>query len=79
MKQQSVKLALSVVILAAGMLVLATPAYAQEGSAATTNQPPAGIGILILLMGLAAIGFIGFAYLAQSRANREGDAEAEEE
>ncbi len=75
--KQSVKHTLNVIILALVMLSLASPAHAQEGSAA--NQAPAGVGILILLMGLGAVGFIGFAYLAQSRANREGDVESDEE
>ena len=68
---------LSVLVFALLMLVVVTPAYAQESSAA--NQPPAGVGILILLMGLAAVGLVGFAYLAQSRADREGDIESDEE
>jgi hypothetical protein len=75
--KQSAKQALSVLIIALGMLTFATPAYAQEGS--NPNQAPTGVGILILLMGLAAIGFIGFAYLAQSRASREDDGESDEE
>ncbi len=76
--KQSIKLGFSGLMVVVGMLALTTPIYAQESSA-TNNQTPAGIGILILLMGLAAIGFVGFAYLAQSRADREGDIEAEEE
>ena len=73
----STKRILSVLVFALLMLVVATPTYAQEGS--TANQPPAGVGILILLMGLAAVGLVGFAYLAQSRADREGDIESDEE
>lgn len=42
-----------------GSLILATPAFAQEGQPATQNSSPAGIGILILLIGLAAIGIVG--------------------
>jgi hypothetical protein len=76
--KQSTRLVLSVVLSAVGMFVLATPIYAQESSPAP-NQAPPGVGVLILLMGLAAIGFIGFAYLAQSRADREGDIDTEEE
>jgi len=76
--KRSTRLILSIGLSVLGMLALATPSYAQE-TTATSNQVPAGVGVLILLMGLAAIGFIGFAYIAESRADREGDLEAEEE
>jgi hypothetical protein len=73
----SIRQVLSVVLVTLIMLVVVTPTFAQEGNAA--NQPPAGVGVLILLMGLGAIGLVGFAYLAQSRADREGDIESDEE
>jgi hypothetical protein len=76
--KQSTRVVLSAAIAVVGMLALATPIHAQESGASST-QVPAGVGVLILLMGLAAIGFIGFAHIAQSRADREGDIEAEEE
>jgi hypothetical protein len=46
-----------------------TPAYAQEGETAT--QSPAGIGVLILLMGIAAILIVGG--LSSARAQGESD------
>ncbi len=53
-------LRLTVLSGALGLLfVLATPALAQEGEAAPQSGTPAGIGIMILLIGLAAIGIVG--------------------
>ncbi len=76
--KRSIKPALIVLVIIVGLLLSVTPSFAQDANT-TANQPPAGVGILILLMGLAAIGLVGFAYLAQSRADREGDTESEEE
>jgi predicted membrane channel-forming protein YqfA (hemolysin III family) len=47
------------------MFLFATaPAFAQEGETATTQ--PAGIGILILLMGVLALLLVGGTYLTQN-------------
>ena len=76
--KQSVKTALNVLILTAGMLALTSPAYAQESST-PSQSAPAGVGILILLMGLGAIGLVAFSQLAQSRAARNPDENFEDE
>ena len=57
-------------------VAFAAPALAQGTSAPAST--PAGIGVLIFLLGLGAIGFIGFSYLAQSRAGREDAKEFED-
>ena len=53
-----------------------TPAFAQDTGAPASA--PAGIGVLIFLLGIAAIGFVGFSYLAQSRASREDEKDIED-
>ncbi len=76
--RQSTRNALNVVIITAGMLALTSSVHAQENAAPTPSSPP-GVGILILLMGLAAIGLVAFAHLAQSRAARNPDENLEDE
>ncbi len=49
--------ALLLIFLAVGML--AVPAFAQQEAPVAQNNAPAGIGILVLLLGLAAIGMVG--------------------
>jgi hypothetical protein len=62
------------------LLTLAAPAFAQEGETATTTQP-AGIGILILLMGVLALLLVGGTYLTQnsSRKSTSNGAPADED
>jgi hypothetical protein len=69
------KLPLGVFVVLIG-LILAQPAYAQESSGVT--QQPAGIGILLLLMGLGAIGLVAFVYAVQARPRRS-DADDEDD
>lgn len=65
----------AVLLISGGVLLTATaPVYAQEGTTSQTNQGPAGIGILILLMGLGAIVLVGVAYAAQGRSDQDKDA-----
>jgi hypothetical protein len=59
------------------MLALATPVYAQESSG--VQEQPAGVGIVLLLMGLGAIALVAFVYMAQSRATRDGSDKIEED
>ena len=47
------------------MFVLASPAHAQD----TSSQGPAGVGVLILLMGLGALATIGAAYSFSGQKN----------
>ncbi len=68
---------LAALALLAGILAVAAPAYAQEGTAA--SQGPAGISILILLLGGVAIVLVGLVYIAQSRDTRGGTHDDEEE
>ena len=62
------------------LLTYAVPAFAQEGETATTTQP-AGIGVLILLMGVLALLLVGGTYLTQnaSRKPTTGGAPADED
>lgn len=76
--RQSIRNALNVLIVTAAMLALTSPVRAQE-NAAPAQSSPAGVGILILLMGLAAIGLVAFAHLAQSRATHNSDENYEDE
>ena len=57
-----------------GLFAIAAPVYAQDGSTSQT-QGPAGIGILILLMGFAAIVLVGVAYVAQARGAQDAKAQ----
>jgi hypothetical protein len=51
------------------LFLLATaPAFAQEGERTTTQ--PAGIGVLILLMGVLALLLVGGTYLTQNSARK---------
>ena len=61
------KLAYTITLLVSVVMLLsyAAPTFAQEGETATTTQP-AGIGILILLMGILALLLVGGTYLAQN-------------
>ncbi len=69
---------LDVLVILVGMLALVRPVYAQESSG--VPQQPAGVGILLLLMGLGAIALVGFVYVVQSRpARRDIDEEDEDE
>jgi|GEM_PF-6919860 CHASE1-domain containing sensor protein len=76
--KQSFRNTLNILIVTAATLALTSPVHAQE-SAAPAQSSPAGVGILILLMGLAAIGLVAFAHLAQSRAARNPDENFEDE
>ena len=76
--KQSVKITLSVLILSAGMLALTSPVYAQD-STTPDQSSPAGVGILLLLMGLGAIALVAFAQVAQSRAASNPDENFEDE
>lgn len=49
------------------LLLSVTPVFAQEDA---TNTAPAGVGILLLLMGLFAILLVGGYYSASERANK---------
>jgi len=70
--KKSVMLTLSVLLI--GLLTVAAPAHAQEN----TSSQPAGVGILILLMGLAAIGLVALVYVAQGRPITDEEREDEE-
>ncbi len=70
--KKSVLLSLSLVF--AGLFTLVTPAHAQENA----SQQPAGVGILLLLMGLAAIGLVALVYIAQARPVSDEEREDEE-
>ncbi len=70
-------LPLSVLLILVGMLALVRPAYAQESSGVT--QQPAGVGILLLLMGLGAIALVGFVYVVQTRPPRQDMDDEEDE
>ena len=72
----SVILVVSVVLFA-----VAFPVYAQDGTT-QANAGPAGIGILILLMGLGALVLVGIVYDTQRRADemaKSGHSTADEE
>jgi hypothetical protein len=62
------------------LISYAAPAFAQEGETAATTQP-AGIGILILLMGVLALLLVGGTYLTQnaSRKTTSGSAPVDED
>jgi hypothetical protein len=75
--RHAIRLSVNGLALLVGMLALATPVYAQESSG--VKQQPAGVGVLLLLMGLGAIALVTFVYVAQSRAAREGGAEEDDE
>ena len=51
-------------------ILIGTPAYAQESAA---TQAPAGVGILILLMGLGALGLVALSSYAQNRPDRDDE------
>jgi hypothetical protein len=51
-----------------GTLALAAPVYAQDSGTDTASQPPAGVGILILFMGIVALVAVGGYYYTQNRA-----------
>ncbi len=68
--------ALDALVIFVGMLALVRPVYAQESSGVT--QQPAGVGILLLLMGLGAIALVGFVYVVQSRPPRSDTDEDDE-
>ena len=68
---------LDVLVILVGMLALVQPVHAQESSGVT--QQPAGVGILLLLMGLGAIALVGFVYVVQSRPPRRGADDEEDE
>jgi hypothetical protein len=71
--KKSVMLTLSVMII--GLFTLAVPVHAQENA---TTTAPAGVGILILLMGVAAIGLVALVNIAQGRPITDEDSEDEE-
>ncbi len=75
--KHGIRLPLDVLVILVGMLVLVRPAYAQESSGVT--QQPAGVGILLLLMGLGAIALVGFVYVVQNRPPRSDTDEDDEE
>lgn len=77
--KQTVKLTLYSLILSACVLAWASPAAAQENATSAAPSSPAGVGILIFLMGLLAIGLVAFAQFAQKRAAQTPDDEYEDE
>ena len=68
------RLAVVMLIVGGGLFAITVPVYAQEGG---TSQPqgPAGIGILILLMGLGALVLVGVTYAAQMRGDQDAKAQ----
>lgn len=58
------------VVMSVCVFAVTAPVSAQEGNTSPTASGPAGIGILILLMGLGAIVLVGLAYAAQARTNQ---------
>ena len=71
--RHAIRLSVNGLALLAGMLALVTPVYAQDSSG--VQQPPAGVVVLLLLMGLGAIALVTVFYMAQSRATRGGTRE----
>ncbi len=73
--KQSIKHALIVFVFMT--ILIGTPAYAQDSA---TTQAPAGVGILILLMGLGALGLVALSNFARNRPDRDDeDAEIDED
>ncbi|GAB4555455.1 MAG: hypothetical protein OHK0023_26750 [Anaerolineae bacterium] len=50
-----------------------------EGGAAESTSTPAGIGILILFLGITAIGIVGVYYISQNRSTLEAEKKAKEQ
>lgn len=75
--KHAIRLSVNGLALLAGMLALATPVYAQESSG--VQQQPAGVGVLLLLMGLGAIGLVTFVYMTQARATRKNSTKEDDE
>jgi hypothetical protein len=48
-----------------GLFLMTSPAYAQDNTA--SNASPAGVGVLLLLMGFGALVLIGGAYSLSGR------------
>jgi glycerol uptake facilitator-like aquaporin len=69
--------AFSVPIVASAML-LAAPAVALAAEDEKASAP-AGIGLLIFLLGLAAIGAVGFYYIRENQAAAKAEKEAREQ
>jgi hypothetical protein len=67
--RHAIRLSVNGLALLAGTLMLATPVYAQDSSG--VQQQPAGVGVLLLLMGLAAIVLVTAVYVVQSRPTRD--------
>ncbi|MCC7447440.1 MAG: hypothetical protein IT324_08500 [Anaerolineae bacterium] len=67
--KQSIKYALIVCVFIT--ILVGTPTYAQESA---TTPAPAGVGILILLMGLGALGLVALSSYAQNRPERDDEA-----
>jgi len=63
MKRTFRQLAIAVVLL---LVAMPLPALA-EGGDQTTSNTPAGLGVLLLVMGLAAIFLVGGYYVSQNR------------
>ncbi len=75
--KHGIRLSLDMLLILVGMLVLVHPVAAQESSGVT--QQPAGVGILLLLMGLGAIALVGFVYVVQNRPPRSNMDDDEDE
>ncbi len=79
---QSLRRMLGTALMLLALLVMtfsfATPALAEGGEQAASNTP-AGLGVLILVMGLAAIFLIGGYYVNQNRPQPAGDKDFDED
>ena len=71
LKGSAKRFATVLIIIGGGLFAITAPVYAQEGASSQTNQGPAGIGILILLMGIGAIVLVGAVYAAQMAGDRD--------
>lgn len=76
LKRAALLLALWAMIVLA---VLPVPAWAQEGGESTAAQTPAGIGVLIFIMGLGALVVVGVYYVMQGRAGRKEKSQPREQ
>jgi hypothetical protein len=72
--KQSMQLAITLVIV--GLLSLPFPALAQGSE---QPQAPEGIGIMLLMMGLAAIVIVGGIYISQNRSGKQNGGGVEHE
>lgn len=68
---------LTLILVGAGILLLSTvmtalPAFAQEGETPVPTAAPAGVGVLILLVGIGALLFVGAYYVSLGRPQTAG-------